>query len=156
MLRAHLSNVRLTPRPWNNPHLKLVWRVFPKAVAVRRVLSRTRPRRGVADLAPASGTDVVLPAQDELQRLMKAHGEKFSDEEVKEMTVYDHLIPFDGPHGFSFVPDGSYDGYKLENGFWVLQPKLYRQTQETPFTPEPILGNGRKSKKDLFGRSKKN
>lgn len=63
------------------------WRVFPKAVAVRRVLSRTRPRRGVADLAPASGTDVVLPAQDELQRLMKAHGEKFSDEEVKEMMT---------------------------------------------------------------------
>jgi len=79
---------------------------------------------------------------------------KLNYEEVKEMIVYDHLIPFDGPHGFSFVPDGSYDGYKLENGFWILQPKLYRQVQDTPFTPEPILGQGRKSKKDLFGRSK--
>ncbi len=58
------------------------------------------------------------------------------------MIVMDHLIPFRTSAQVkeeTLVPDGSYDGYKLEGNIWVFQEKLFRQVSETAPRPEPIL-----------------
>lgn len=71
------------------------------------------------------------------------------------LVFFDHLIPYEGPGsaGSVMVPDGSYEGYRFEEGRWLHVPKLFHQTQETPPREMPILGEGQK--KDLFGRKQK-
>lgn len=73
-----------------------------------------------------------------------------------EMIIFDHLIqqpsPFPGEL-FTYLPDGSYEGYKFENGNWVYVEKVFEhkyELNEFP-VPEPILGGDRKSKKNIFG-----
>ena len=78
-------------------------------------------------------------------------------DEHLEMIIFDHLIeqpsPFPGEE-FTWIPDGSYEGYKLENGQWVYTEKVFDhkyEINEFPM-PEPILG---KDKKGIFGNKKK-
>ena len=73
-----------------------------------------------------------------------------------EMIVYDHLIPVKSVYagqGYSFVPDGSYEGYIFENDMWVWQEKLFDQVSEEPPRPMPIL-DSRKGK-TIMGKEKK-
>jgi hypothetical protein len=75
------------------------------------------------------------------------------DEQYK-MILFDHLIPFPSPfgRGITAVPDGSYDGLRLEKGAWRFIEKVFNDSQEEPPFPEPIL-DGRKGK-DISGRNK--
>ena len=74
---------------------------------------------------------------------------------LEEAIVYDNLISI-GPLGpnekDSFVPDGSYQGYKLVDGYWELVPKMFcdcpKVDGQAP-RPMPILDS--KEQKDLFG-----
>lgn len=75
------------------------------------------------------------------------------DEQYK-MILFDHLIPFPSPfgRGMTAVPDGSYDGLKLEKGKWVFIDKVFNDSQDKPPTPAPVL-ESRKGK-DIMGRDK--
>ncbi len=70
-----------------------------------------------------------------------------------KMLVYDHLvqrmgrIPGQGP---TYLPDGSYEAYKLEAGEWVYVEQLYNDIIEKPNT------STRRAKVDILGRPKKN
>jgi len=68
-----------------------------------------------------------------------------------ELLVFDHLQPIAGPHGEGMVnvPDGSYQGYQLQAGYWYYVPKVFDQAQEDAPRPFPVLKN---RKKDLFGK----
>lgn len=66
-----------------------------------------------------------------------------------DMIVFDYLIPLNGPGGPTYVPDGSYHGYRLKDGLWVYVDKIFDQVSETPPMPAPILED--RKKKDLFG-----
>jgi len=76
-------------------------------------------------------------------------------DEHLEMIIFDHLIqqpsPFPGEE-FTWLPDGSYEGYKLENGKWTYVEKVFNHTYERDNfpVPEPILGKGKK-RKDIIG-----
>ena len=76
------------------------------------------------------------------------------DEQYK-MILFDHLIAFPSPfgHGMTAVPDGSYDGLRLEKGHWKYIEKVFNDSQKEPPFPEPIL-DSRKSR-DISGREKK-
>jgi len=81
---------------------------------------------------------------------------KLNYDEHLEMIIFDHLIeqpsPFPGEE-FTWIPDGSYEGYKLENGQWVHTVKVFDhkyEVNEFP-VPEPVLGKKRKDKKGIFG-----
>lgn len=76
------------------------------------------------------------------------------DEQYK-MVLFDHLIPFPSPfgRGMTAVPDGSYEGLKLEKGVWKVIDKVFHDTQEEPPFPAPIL-DSRKGK-DISGKPKK-
>lgn len=74
------------------------------------------------------------------------------DEQYK-MILFDHLIPFNSPYtgGSMFVPDGSYDGLKLEKGRWIFQSKVFNDSQEEAPRPEPVLDAGKG--KNILGTS---
>ena len=74
-----------------------------------------------------------------------------------EMVMFDHVLPKKSPfpgQKDTWLPDGSYEGYKLENGMWTHVEKVFdHKYEEDEFpVPVPILGEGSKRKKrDLFG-----
>ncbi len=70
-----------------------------------------------------------------------------------EMIIFDHLIrgmsevPGQGP---SNLPDGSYEGYQLNNGKWEYVHKVFNHVYETAPRDEPVLDGSKK--KDVFGK----
>lgn len=69
-----------------------------------------------------------------------------------DMIVYDHLVSLKGQREdkASLVPDGTYEGFKWVNGYWMHVPKVFHQAVEKPPIPRPlkfgnnIEGNNRK------------
>ncbi len=79
----------------------------------------------------------------------------FNYNEELGMIVKDHLIPLRTSaqiKGETYVPDGSYEGYKLEGELWVYKEKLFHQVSETAPRPSPILDK-RNDKDRKFGKS---
>ena len=77
-------------------------------------------------------------------------------DEQYEMVLFDHLIPWPSPYGrgISFVPDGSYDGLKLEKGGrWKYITKVFNDVMEEAPRPEPVLDS--RQGKDILGKDKK-
>lgn len=70
-----------------------------------------------------------------------------------EMVIFDHLITMNGPYGEGPVnyPDGSYEGYKWEDGQWRYVEKVFNQIQDEAPRPFPVLDN---QQKDIFGKDK--
>lgn len=75
-------------------------------------------------------------------------------DEQYNMVLFDHLISFPSPfgRGMTSVPDGSYDGLRLEKGRWKFIDKVFKDSQEEPPFPEPILEQ--RKEKDITGRVK--
>jgi hypothetical protein len=73
--------------------------------------------------------------------------------------MHDHLIMMGaGPGGGpTYVPDGSYQGYMLQEGMWVNIPKVYNQIQDEAPRDFPIFGGGnsKKERKNIFGKQGK-
>ena len=80
---------------------------------------------------------------------------KLNFDETYDMILFDHLETLGGSYnqGMTNVPDGTYEGYKLENGQWAWVEQLPTQTLEEAPRPEPVL-DGRKGK-DILGKQKK-
>lgn len=67
------------------------------------------------------------------------------------LIVYDNLLTSNNELGEdAYLPDGSYRGYKLKKGRWIVEEKIFDHTWEDAPRPQPIL-NGRKGNKDVFG-----
>lgn len=76
--------------------------------------------------------------------------------EFYDMIIFDHLIPIPGRYpgqGTSYVPDGSYQGYKWIKNRWVFVDKVFQDYQEEAPVPKPVLNDG-KADKDVFGSDK--
>jgi len=80
---------------------------------------------------------------------------KMNYDEAWGLILYDHLITMAGSYGQgpSLVPDGTYEGYKLENGRWQWVEKFWDQVMDEAPRPEPVLDN--RSQQDVFGKEKK-
>jgi hypothetical protein len=75
-------------------------------------------------------------------------------DETMQMIVYDHLIPMEGQYGegLVWVPDGSYQAYKLEKGTWKYQSMVLHAIMNEAPRPNPILDT---RTKDIFGKKNK-
>ncbi len=72
---------------------------------------------------------------------------------VYEMIMFDHLIEMGSTYGLAWVPDGTYEGYQLEQGMWVWIENIpYQKMEEAP-RPEPVLDQ--RNTQDVFGKEKK-
>jgi hypothetical protein len=81
---------------------------------------------------------------------------RFNYDEQYGMILYDHLIEMASPfgRGITYVPDGSYDGLKLEKGGkWRMISKVFNDVMEEAPRPEPILDT--RKDKDIVGRKAK-
>ena len=81
---------------------------------------------------------------------------KMNYDETYEIILFDHLIMTGGSYGQgpAMVPDGSYEGYRLENGKWMWVEKVFNQVSEEAPRPEPILDDRKKG--DIMGKGKNN
>lgn len=80
---------------------------------------------------------------------------KMNWDEQYKMIIFDHLISIASPYGrdMTYVPDGSYDAYKLEKGRWKYVDKVFDDKQKDVPFPEPILEAGKE--KDILGKKKR-
>lgn len=69
------------------------------------------------------------------------------------MILFDHLETLAGQHGEGPVniPDGTYEGYQLQNGQWQYVEKIFHEVLDEAPRPAPVLDG---KKKDLMGRTK--
>ncbi|MBK9013889.1 MAG: hypothetical protein IPM82_07280 [Saprospiraceae bacterium] len=80
---------------------------------------------------------------------------KLNYDETWGLIIFDHLMTMAGGYGQgpTSVPDGTYEGYKLENGRWHWVEKFWTETMEEAPRPEPVLDS--RGEKDVFGKEKK-
>lgn len=73
-----------------------------------------------------------------------------------EIIMFDHLVPGGGQYGegITYYPDGSYEGYKLQNGRWLYIEKVFDQVSAEAPRDYPILDQ--RGEKNIFGRKGKN
>ena len=75
-----------------------------------------------------------------------------------DLIIHDHLIEMASgiaSQGPVKLPDGSYEGYKLQDGHWTYVPKIFDHIYENEEATrqEPLFDTSqpRKKRKDLFG-----
>lgn len=71
-------------------------------------------------------------------------------DEALGLIIYDHLIDGQGQYGEgpAKFPDGSYEAFKYEAGYWKYVTKVFHQVSDEAPRPFPRLDA---EKKDLFG-----
>lgn len=82
-------------------------------------------------------------------------GVKLNWDEQYQMILMDHLQTIPSPYGrgVTQVPDGSYDGFKLEKGRWKYVNKVFTDVMEEAPRPEPVLDQ--RKGKTIMGKDKK-
>ncbi|MFN0015521.1 MAG: hypothetical protein ACKVU2_13325 [Saprospiraceae bacterium] len=80
---------------------------------------------------------------------------KLNWDEQYKMILMDHLIAYPNAYtgGMMNVPDGSYDGFKLEKGRWKYVDKVFSDSQEEAPRPNPVLDE--KSRRNILGTAGK-
>lgn len=80
---------------------------------------------------------------------------KLNFDEVYNVVLFDHLIQMGGMagQGPSWVPDGSYEGYRYDKGAWHHIPKMFEEVQEEAPRDFPVLDN--RNAGDIFGKKGK-
>lgn len=83
---------------------------------------------------------------------------KLNYDEHLDLLIFDHLIQAGtsiASQGPVNLPDGSYEAYKLKNGYWTYVPKvfshMYENEEETRQSPLFDNSKTRNQKKDIFG-----
>jgi hypothetical protein len=103
------------------------------------------------EIRPKTGEQVVR------NRVFKEYSSEASFrmnyDPIFDMIIFDHLEMMGGPQGPVFVPDGTHEGYKLQDGHWIWVENVFTQTMDEAPIPEPVL-DSRKSQ-DIFGKEKK-
>lgn len=109
---------------------------------------------------PVFGDAAFFPTEADrpdlaLNRFMLTYGAvtsiRLNYDDYLGKIIFDHLLEgrgmLDGE--MSFLPDGSYKGYVLKDGRWVLVDKIFDHTYDSAPRPQPVLGG--KKQKDVFG-----
>ncbi|MBI1227248.1 MAG: hypothetical protein GC192_18595 [Bacteroidetes bacterium] len=80
---------------------------------------------------------------------------KLNYDETWGLIIFDHLMTMAGGYGQgpTQVPDGTYEGYKLENGRWNWVEKFWTQTMDEAPRPEPVLDS--RNGQDIMGKEKR-
>lgn len=92
------------------------------------------------------------------QRFILAYGAegkaRLNFDEASQQIIYDHLVVVKHELlGMTLVPDGDFEGFKLEKGLWQHVNDAVKTTPvENPDRPFPVLDNRRE--KNLFGKKK--
>lgn len=89
-------------------------------------------------------------------RLMLTYGAeakvRMNYDEATQQIIYDHLISTKHELlGMTMVPDGDFEGYRLDKGYWTyINDAVVTTPVNTPARPYPILD--KRKGKNLFGK----
>lgn len=89
-------------------------------------------------------------------RLMLTYGAeakvRMNFDEATQQIIYDHLISTKHELlGMTMVPDGDFEGYRLEKGYWTYISDAVKTTPvDAPARPFPVLD--KRKGKNLFGK----
>lgn len=108
--------------------------------------------------APVFHREKAKPGPKEKRMFFEYSAEasvKVNWDEQYKMIIFDHLIPMPSPFGrdMTAVPDGSYDGLRLEKGRWKFIEKVFNDSQDAPPFPAPVLDD--RKGKDIIGKEKR-
>jgi hypothetical protein len=72
----------------------------------------------------------------------------------EKMIVFDHLVPLNGQadEKYTFVPDGTYEGFTWKKGAWVHIPKIFHTVSDKPPLPAPMEFKNNILEKQKMGR----
>jgi hypothetical protein len=74
----------------------------------------------------------------------------------KKMIIFDHLVPLNGQpqEKYTLVPDGTYEGFKWEKGYWVHVPRIFHTVSDKPPLPVPVKFKKNIQEKDMMQQDK--
>lgn len=116
-----------------------------------------------ADGSPHFGLPIFSRSEDnsrepEHRFMLQYYAESFvrlNWDTAYNMILFDHLIsmpsPYDG--SMTYLPDGSYQGFKVEKGRLQFVDRAFHDVQQTAPRPFPILD--RDKSKDIMGRDRR-
>lgn len=73
----------------------------------------------------------------------------------KEMVVFDHVSPpteKEKDAKFSYVPDGTYEGFEWKNSKWIWKERVYKYSIGKPDSPPVPMPQNKGGGKSLFGQ----
>lgn len=78
-------------------------------------------------------------------------------DQIRELIIFDNLMTVNGQYGEgpTKIPDGTYHGFKMQDGLWVHIDKVFHEVMDEAPRPNPVLDikEGEK-KKDILGRDR--
>jgi hypothetical protein len=98
----------------------------------------------------------VRKEKENRNRLMLTYGAeakvRMNFDEASQQIIYDHLISTKHELlGMTMVPDGDFEGYRLEKGYWTYINDAVRTTPvSSPDRPFPVLD--KRKGKNVFGK----
>ncbi|MEY3051316.1 MAG: hypothetical protein RLY31_1101 [Bacteroidota bacterium] len=107
----------------------------------------------LVDTDPASGEE--FPLGRLLLEYSAESSVRLNYDEDREMVVHDHLTTMGGNYGQGEVnvPDGTYEGYRLDGGRWIQVHRVWQEVMDEAPRPEPVFQEG--VRRDLFGKERK-
>jgi hypothetical protein len=102
----------------------------------------------------------VQKGKETRSRVMMVYGAeakaRLNYDEATQQIIFDHLVSMKHELlGLTLVPDGDFEGYRLEKGTWsYISDAVVTTPVETPDRPFPILD--KRKNKNLFGKKNKN
>ncbi len=124
-----------------------------KLVDVLSFDEKGEPRFGAPVFAQSGNIEAGINKQRILLEYSAETSIRLNYDDQLRMIIFDHLKPYKSPHqaqGTAYLPDGSYEGYRLQDGLWLHIAKVFDQVQDKPPFPQPILD--KRKGKDIFGQ----
>ena len=101
----------------------------------------------------------VQKGKENRKRILMTYGAdskaRMNFDEQMQMIIFDHLISQKNEiTGLTMVPDGDFEGYRLEKGVWQYVEDAVKTTpMDTPMMPNPVLD--KRKGKDIMGKKVK-
>lgn len=112
-----------------------------------------QPRFGapVFHLPDPAGGDQTVPQNRIVLEYSAEASVRCNYDEALGIVIYDHLMTISGNYGEgpTNVPDGTYEGFELEDGRWRYIERVFNEELDEAPRPEPVLDV---RTRDLLGR----
>lgn len=119
-----------------------------KFMEILRFNEKNEPVFGAPIILFHDSTGVLKETQTRFFREYSAKASaRLNYDEEMDIIIYDHLVPQSEKEKgayFNYVPDGTYSGFKWENGKWVWVEKIFHYSidhPDNPPMPSPKFGD---------------
>ncbi len=101
----------------------------------------------------------AFAGEDHLHRVLMEYfrgaATRFNYDRELGLIIKDHIIPYGmlpDRSGPAPVPDGSYEGFRYQNGKWMYEEKVFHHALQDGQAPRPFPKLDKEKKRDILGR----